>query len=88
MKKDQFLFLDVLGQIDDAFIEASSQPWKEEKAATGENRNGGSTPGLLTCKAPLAYCGSHDTSGSYVYGGSRQRRYPGRSPAASAPIFN
>lgn len=39
MKNDQFLFLDILGQIDDTFIEASSQPWKEEKAATGENRN-------------------------------------------------
>lgn len=47
MKKDQFLFLDVLGQIDDAFIEASSQPWKEEKAATGENRNGGPRRGFL-----------------------------------------
>ncbi len=38
MKNDQFLFLDILGQIDDTFIEASSQPWKEEKAATGESR--------------------------------------------------
>lgn len=39
MKNDQFLFLDILGQIDDTFIEASSQPWKEEKAATGESRS-------------------------------------------------
>ena len=39
MKNDQFLFLDILGQIDDTFIEASSQPWKEEEAATGENRS-------------------------------------------------
>ncbi len=39
MKKDDFLFLDVLEQIDDTFIEASSQPWKEEKAATGESRS-------------------------------------------------
>lgn len=39
MKNDQFLFLDILEQIDDTFIEASSQPWKEEKAATGESRS-------------------------------------------------
>lgn len=39
MKNDQFLFLDMLEQIDDTFIEASSQPWKEEKAATGESRS-------------------------------------------------
>lgn len=39
MKNDQFLFLDILGQIDDTFIEASSKPWKEEEAATGENRS-------------------------------------------------
>ena len=39
MKNDQFLFLDILGQIDDTFIEASSQPWKEEKAAIGESRS-------------------------------------------------
>lgn len=39
MKNDQFLFLDILGQIDDTFIEASSQPWKEEKGATGESRS-------------------------------------------------
>lgn len=29
MKKDDFLFLDVLGQADDTFIEASSQPWQK-----------------------------------------------------------
>lgn len=39
MKNDQFLFLDILGQIDDTFIETSSQPWKEEKAAIGESRS-------------------------------------------------
>lgn len=39
MKNDQFLFLDILEQIDDTFIEASSQPWKEEKAAIGESRS-------------------------------------------------
>lgn len=39
MKNDQFLFLDILEQIDDTFIEASSQPWKEEKAATGKSRS-------------------------------------------------
>lgn len=39
MKNDQFLFLDILRQIDDTFIEASSQPWKEEKVATGESRS-------------------------------------------------
>ena len=31
--------MDILEQIDDTFIEASSQPWKEEKAATGESRS-------------------------------------------------
>lgn len=31
MKKDQFLFLNILGQIDDTFIEISSQPWRKEK---------------------------------------------------------
>ena len=47
MKNDQFLFLDILGQIDDTFIEASSQPWEEEKAATGENRRKAPRRGFL-----------------------------------------
>lgn len=47
MKNDQFLFLDILGQIDDTFIEASSQPWKEEKAATEERRSRAPRRGLL-----------------------------------------
>lgn len=47
MKNDQFLFLDILGQIDDTFIEASSQPWEEEKAATGENRRKAPHRGFL-----------------------------------------
>lgn len=29
MKDDSFLFLDMLGQVDDTFIEASSRPWKK-----------------------------------------------------------
>lgn len=47
MKNNQFLFLDILGQIDDTFIEASSQPWKEEKAATEERRSRAPRRGLL-----------------------------------------
>ena len=41
MKKDKFLFLDALGQIDDTFIKASSQPWQKEKAVVQkrEKRN-------------------------------------------------
>lgn len=47
MKNDQFLFLDILGQIDDTFIEASSQPWKEEKAAIEESRSRAPRRGFL-----------------------------------------
>lgn len=47
MKNDPFLFLDILGQIDDTFIEASSQPWKEEKAAIKENKSRAPRRGFL-----------------------------------------
>lgn len=47
MKNDPFLFLDILGQIDDTFIEASSQPWKEEKAAIEENKSRAPRRGFL-----------------------------------------
>ena len=52
MKNDQFLFLDILEQIDDTFIEASSQPWKEEKAATGESRSRTPHRGFLHIRRP------------------------------------
>lgn len=47
MKSDPFLFLDILGQIDDTFIEASSQAWKEEKTTIGESRSKTPRQGFL-----------------------------------------
>lgn len=47
MKSDPFLFLDILGQIDDIFIEASPRAWKEEKTTIGESRSKTSRQGFL-----------------------------------------
>ena len=46
MKKDDFLFLDVLGQVDDVFIEASSQSWQKADTSILKSREQNPCPGL------------------------------------------
>lgn len=50
MKKDDFLFLDVLGQVDDAFIEASSQPWQKADTSILKSREQNLRRGLWHVK--------------------------------------
>lgn len=50
MKKDDFLFLDVLGQVDDAFIEASSQPWQKADTSILKSREQNLRRGLWDVK--------------------------------------
>ena len=50
MKKDDFLFLDVLGQVDDTFIEASSQPWQKADTTILKSREQNLRRGLWHVK--------------------------------------
>lgn len=50
MKKDDFLFLDVLGQVDDTFIEASSQPWQKADTSILKSREQNLRRGLWHIK--------------------------------------
>ena len=50
MKKDDFLFLDVLGQVDDTFIEASSQPWQKANTSILKSREQNLRRGLWHIK--------------------------------------